>query len=117
MNNTARWSARLVFAMVLAGGVIGRPMPKAWAQDPIHKMGRGLVNVLTGWLELPIHLNLGWQSHSPVTGAALGLITGAGRTVLRTGVGLYEVVTFPIPIPKGFASPYEGMALSEYAWE
>jgi len=38
-------------------------------------------------------------------------------TLLRSGVGLYETVTFPIPLPTGFASPYEQMALNDYAWE
>ena len=89
----------------------------AWAQDPIHKAGRGVVNVLTGWIELPKQIHLGAQEENPLTGLAWGLVKGAGLTVLRAGVGLYEAVTFPLPYPKGFASPYEQMELTDYAWE
>jgi hypothetical protein len=35
--------------------------PSAQAQDPIHKAGRGLTNVLTGWIELPKNIHLGTQ--------------------------------------------------------
>ena len=89
----------------------------AWAQDPIHKMGRGVVNVLTGWLELPKQIHLGSREENPVLGLGWGLVKGAGLTVLRSGVGIYEAVTFPLPYPKDFASPYEQMELPDYAWE
>ena len=86
----------------------------AWAQDPIHKAGRGLTNVLTGWIELPKQIHLGSREPNAVTGLAWGVVKGVGLTVLRTGVGLYEAVTFPIPYyPKAFASPYQGMELAD----
>ena len=88
-----------------------------WAQDPIHKMGRGVVNLLTGWIELPKQIHLGSQEDNPVAGLGWGLVKGAGMTVLRSGVGIYEAVTFPIPYPKDFASPYGRMELADYAWE
>ena len=91
--------------------------PAAWAQDPIHKMGRGLVNVLTGWIEVPKQMQLGSQEHNPVTGVGKGLLKGASLTLLRGGIGLYEALTFPLPYPKKFASPYERMELPDYAWE
>ena len=92
--------------------------PAAWAQDPIHKMGRGVVNLLTGWIELPKQIHLGTQEDNPVSGLGWGLVKGVGLTLLRSGVGIYEAVTFPIPYyPKDFASPYERMELNDYAWE
>jgi putative exosortase-associated protein (TIGR04073 family) len=91
--------------------------PLAWAQDPIHKMGRGLVNLLTGWIELPKQIHLGSRDDNPVVGLGRGLLKGAGLTILRSGVGIYESLTFPLPYPQGFASPYEGMELPDYAWE
>jgi putative exosortase-associated protein (TIGR04073 family) len=91
--------------------------PAAWAQDPVHKMGRGVVNVLTGWIELPKQVQLGILEHNPVAGAGWGLVKGLGLTVLRMGIGVYEAVTFPIPYPKHFASPYEHLELGDFAWE
>ena len=91
--------------------------PSTWAQDPIHKAGRGLTNLLTGWIEIPKQIHLGIQEHNPLTGAGKGMLKGAGLTLLRGGLGLYEAVTFPLPYPKAFASPYESLELHDYAWE
>ena len=102
---------------VLVVGVIACAQTPVWAQDPIHKAGRGLVNVLTGWIEIPKQLHLGSQEPNPITGLGMGLVKGVGLTVLRGGVGLYETLTFPLPYPKDYASPYEQMELTDYAWE
>ena len=67
------------------------------------KLGRGAANFLTGWMEVP--LNIGYRytprdaATSMFTGAALGIMKG----VVRTGVGLYEVVTFFLPYPENYA--------------
>jgi len=106
-----RVSVVAAFVLVLANS------QPAWAQDPIHKMGRGLVNVLTGWIEVPKQVHAGSQEENPVTGFGMGLVRGAGLTLLRGGVGLFEAVTFPVPYPKDFASPYVSMELPDYAWE
>ena len=104
-----------VIVVVAIGVLAGHT--HAWAHDPIHKMGRGVVNVLTGWIEIPKHIHLGSQEENPLTGIGKGLLKGASLTLIRGGVGLYEALTFPIPYPKGFASPYEQMELTDYAWE
>ncbi|MBI3330962.1 MAG: exosortase system-associated protein, TIGR04073 family [Candidatus Omnitrophica bacterium] len=108
---------RLAGTAALVIGMVGLAGSEALAQDPIHKMGRGVTNVLTGWIELPKQLHLGTQEENPVAGFGWGLLKGAGLALLRVGVGAYEAVTFPVPYPKGFASPYEQMELSDYAWE
>ncbi len=95
----------------------GGAAPAAQAQDPIHKAGRGLVNVLTCWIEIPKQMDQGRREENPVTGLGMGAVRGVGLTVLRLGVGAYETVTFPLAYPSGFASPYEGMAMPDYAWE
>lgn len=102
---------------MLAGLILIAGQASVWAQDPIHKAGRGVVNVLTGWIELPKQVHLGSQEDNPVSGLGVGLIKGVGLTVLRAGVGIYEALTFPLPYPQGYASPYEQMELTDYAWE
>jgi putative exosortase-associated protein (TIGR04073 family) len=89
----------------------------ASAQDPIHKAGRGATNILAGWIELPKNFSLGMQEDNPVLGAVWGLAKGVGLGVTRMVLGAYEVVTFPIPYPQGYASPYEGLELGDYPWE
>lgn len=104
-------------AWVVVVAVIAGQSPSAFAQDPIHKMGRGLGNVLTCWIELPKNVHLGMQEENPFFGVGWGVVKGAGLTLTRLAVGTYEAVTFPVPYPKDYASPYEGMELSDYAWE
>jgi putative exosortase-associated protein (TIGR04073 family) len=111
-----RSKAALVVFMALLGALMAF-QACAWAQDPIHKMGRGVVNVLTGWIELPKQVHLGSQEANPVAGLGWGLVKGISLTVLRAGIGIYETLTFPIPYPKDFASIYEQMELTDYAWE
>ena len=108
---------RFLTTAVAVVAMIGGFQASAWAQDPIHKAGRGITNVLTCWIELPKQIHMGSQESNPVSGLAWGLIKGAGLTGLRAGMGLYEAVTFPVPYPKDYASPYDMMELTDYAWE
>ena len=103
--------------LLVTMGFLACGQPGVWAQDPIHKAGRGVVNVLTGWIEVPKQIHLGSQEENPITGLGWGLVKGVGLTILRGGIGIYETLTFPIPYPKDYASPYEEMELTDYAWE
>ena len=108
-----RQLTRMLLATVLAASSVS----PVWAQDPIHKAGRGVVNVLTGWIEVPKQLHLGYQEPNPVSGLFWGLVKGVGMTVLRSGIGFYEVITFPIAYPKDYASPYDKLEVADYAWD
>ena len=90
----------------------------AWAQDPLHKMGRGLVNVVTCWIEIPKQIELSrHERDNKFMGITHGVAKGLSLTALRIGIGLYEAVTFPIPYPQHFASPYESMEIPDYPWD
>ena len=103
--------------VALAVGVLMGPAGEAAAQDPIHKAGRGLANVLACWVELPKQFRGGLVEANPVVGGGKGLLKGIGLTVARLGLGAYEAVTFPIPIPARYASPYEQLELLDYPWQ
>ena len=103
-------------AIVAMGLSLGAAQP-AFAQDPIHKLGRGVVNVLTSWIEIPKQFSLGLQESNPMTGMLWGLLKGGAYTILRIDTGAYEAVTFPLPLPKGYVSPYYHMEIDDYAWE
>ncbi len=102
--------------LVAAALTLGMASP-AFAQDPIHKLGRGATNVLTCWIELPKNFHIGMQEQNPVLGVVVGLFKGIGLGATRLALGVYEVVSFPIPYPKDYASPYEGLELTDYSWE
>ena len=112
MTRRTRIGSLLIAMMAVA--VIA---PSAWAQDPIHKLGRGVTNILTCWIELPKNFHLGMQETNPVLGVGVGLCKGVGLAATRLLLGAYETVSFPVPYPAAYASPYESLELSDYSWE
>ena len=91
----------LVMVMVLAVATA------SYAQDPAKKLGRGLANILTGWIELPKNIYDTSVEDNPLAGLTIGLAKGVGMTIVRTGAGIYEVVTFPFPIPEDYGPVLE----------
>ncbi len=79
----------------------------SYAQDPAKKLGRGLANILTGWIELPKNIYDTSVEDNPLSGLTIGLAKGVGMTIVRTGAGVYETVTFPFPIPEGYSPVLE----------
>ncbi len=91
----------VVMIMVLAVATV------SYAQDPAKKLGRGLANILTGWIELPKNIYDTSVEDNPLAGLTIGLAKGIGMTIVRTGAGIYEVVTFPFPIPEDYGPVLE----------
>lgn len=56
-------------------------------------MGRGLVNVVTCWMEVPRCL-VYHNSQLPVLGLVVGSIQGAGFTAIRAFAGVADVLSF-----------------------
>ena len=83
-----------------------------FAQDAFTKLGRGLANALTGWLEIPKNIYSTSLESNALAGATLGLAKGAGMTLVRTGAGIYEIATFPFPLPED----YKPILEPEYAF-
>ena len=92
-----------VFSVVLVLTIIFLAS-SAFAQDPGSKLFRGLLNTTTGFLELPITIWQTSKNEGYPTGLTIGLGKGLVNSVYRTLVGVYEVVTFPIPAPAGYES-------------
>ena len=67
------------------------------------KLGRGLGNVAGGWLEIPWNLQTRYVPADAATSFFTGLVWGLVKGVARTGVGVYETVTFWLPYPEEFA--------------
>ncbi len=74
----------------------------AMAKDAVIKLSRGLVNIVTSPVEYYVQYNLAADGTNPAVGLLGGLIYGTGYTVARIGSGAYDVVTFPIPLPKDY---------------
>lgn len=73
------------------------------AQDMGKKIYRGVVNTLTGWVELPKNVYVTSVEDSPLSSIGIGVVNGVKWMIVRTAVGVYETLTFPFPFPKGYA--------------
>ena len=67
------------------------------------KLGRGVANAFVGWVELPWNINARYSSTDPIASACTGAAYGLVKGLVRTGVGVYEAVTFFLPYPENFA--------------
>jgi putative exosortase-associated protein (TIGR04073 family) len=76
---------------------------------PERKLGRGMLNVteLTrmGELRRSLEQTALWENTDATY--TTGFLRGLNRSLMRTGVGIYEIVTFPIP-------SYDPVFLPEY---
>jgi len=101
----------LTLAAVALFGLAAVPVQAAEPYEPNpgpepgmgYKFGRGAVNVLTCWTEIPRNVEIEWQRTDPASGFFLGVGKGLGYGYARFAGGLYDMVTFAFPVPTGFA--------------
>lgn len=74
-------------------------------QDPIRKLGRGIANLTLGVTEVFTSLDGVNTEEGNAASHSYGIVRGIQRTLVRFGVGVYEVVTFPFPTTKGSYDP------------
>jgi putative exosortase-associated protein (TIGR04073 family) len=69
------------------------------AGDPFRKLGRGIVNVGFGALEIPMKIYDVNRDEGGLAGLTYGLFKGIGFFVAREVIGVVEIATFPMPLP------------------
>lgn len=77
-------------------------VPAVYCDDPAKKLGRGFSNLLTWPLEGPEQIQRTNVEEGPMAAMTWGAIKGLTMMVVRLGAGIYEVLTFPIPVPKDY---------------
>lgn len=121
-----RKAVRAIFVFVVIGSflVMAPASVRAQTQKPPEqfsyatgaatKFGRGFTNIVTGWTEVGVQTWRGAQEQG-AAGAALGFGRGIAMIVLRTLAGVYEVATFPVPLPENWEPPIKpGFGLPGY---
>ena len=73
-----------------------------YAQSMCNKLQRGLTNIVTGWFEIPNNMSVGTSKHDFVSAFFIGLPKGCCMTIVRTGAGIYDTLTFLFPVPKDY---------------
>ncbi|MFH1552405.1 MAG: exosortase system-associated protein, TIGR04073 family [Candidatus Omnitrophota bacterium] len=92
---------KFVAILIVAGLVLALTSP-AYAGDAVKKLGRGLANVATSPLELFQGMGDAKTENGIFAGLTWGILKGTVDVVTRAAVGVYEIATFPIPMPKGY---------------
>jgi putative exosortase-associated protein (TIGR04073 family) len=95
-------SSKLLISATMAAAVAMSAIPAhaggssdGYGQSPVGKLGHGVANMATGWVELPKNvINISSDSNIFV-GLTWGALRGAFETVSRTVVGAADVLTFP----------------------
>lgn len=85
----------LVVASVIALALFA-PVP-AHAANAVTKLGRGIVNTGTGWLEVPVRIGDAKQDGTAVLWLVTGAFEGIAYGLTRTFYGIWDIVSFPIP--------------------
>lgn len=81
--------------------------PPASEFTSIRKLGRGISNVLYGFMEIPANIARKGEMYGRKSGSTYGLVNGVDKTFKRMGWGFYEIFTFHCPTYKGtFKPPY-----------
>ena len=71
-------------------------------QNAWRKLGRGFANLLCGIVEVPNQISQTTAKLGGGAGCTYGVGKGFARWFGREFVGVYEIITFPIPAPHGY---------------
>ena len=91
---------RVIGGLFIFAIILGFSATQCSADDAARKLGRGLANTLFGIAEVPIQVQKTLDTEGSGAAATYGVLKGFGRFFMREGVGIYEVLTFPIPYPR-----------------
>lgn len=72
------------------------------AEKPFHKLTRGLEGIVTSPLEFINQYQIASEKRSLIPSLATGLFGGAAMVVKRLVNGVYDIVTFPVNLPKNY---------------
>jgi putative exosortase-associated protein (TIGR04073 family) len=92
----------LIFAVLLPLRARAQGEDAPTGQNALRKLGRGIANVLFGIVEMPNQVTKTTAQQGGGAGVTYGVGKGFVRWMGREFTGVYDVVTFPVPYPKGY---------------
>lgn len=72
------------------------------AKNPGEKLARGVMNMWNSQKEVFDNVHESMYHEGPLLGLLPGLLKGTGAFLTRFFTGVYDTLTFPIPIPKNY---------------
>jgi len=100
-------------ALAVSDKTLEESSPQEVVDGMSNKLVRGVANVATGWLEFPKQIYITCKEEGYLKGLTVGPVKGIGMTLVRTGAGAGEALTFPVAYP-GFYDPFFHPS---YVWE
>jgi putative exosortase-associated protein (TIGR04073 family) len=100
----------LATAFAALGGIAHADIqaPPGSTYTSTRKLGRGLSNILYGFMEIPEQMVRKQDQFGRKAEWSYGVVDGTHRGLRRLGYGFYEVLTFTCPTYRGtFKPPYE----------
>ena len=67
----------------------------SYGEDALDKLGRGMTNLLTGWIDLFTTMGNKWDEDQNVPAVLSNIPKGLAKAYTRTAAGAYETITFP----------------------
>ena len=87
-------------------------------EDPVrlasHKLWRGFINTVTGFCEI-LRQPIVCTMDDGIVGVPVGLVNGVFMSFIRTGAGIIEVITFPVPLT--YEVGYDSIMNPDYVWQ
>jgi len=83
----------------------------SYANTPVNKLERGVINMATFWLEIPTEVAKVSAEQDPAAGFTVGMANGVLTSAVRGVTALYDTATFAVP---SYTKP---MMKPEYAWQ
>ncbi len=96
----------------LAAILLATSAPEVQAANPLHKIGRGLGNIIIAPAEIPVSI-VSEGNKNPFLGLLMGPVVGTVNCVTRVAGGLVELITFPVP---PYDQPIYDKNLGETIW-
>lgn len=88
--------------------------PESATKPASNKLWRGFVNTFTGIGEI-VRQPIVCTKTDGLVGVPVGLINGVVMSFARTGVGIFEVITFPVPYDDDIG--YDSILNPDYVWQ
>jgi len=95
-------SKKMLLMVIVAMLVLGAAAQNAYCDDALKKLGRGVCNCITFPFEIFEQIKRVNLSDGPAAACTWGILKGVGMAGVRAVVGVYEVATFPVPLPKEY---------------
>lgn len=121
LKMTSKQRARMILITATTAAVLLLAPVQPEARGPLYgttyaskvtgKLWSGISNSLFSWVEIPIEINREIQNTDPFTGTFVGLGRGSWFTVRRLGLGLVDVVTFPVDV---YDNNYQSIQRTEF---